>query len=175
MDEEFDSGMGFMDDDVEIDESMDDEGFDEDEHEEDFHGEPEANKKKYIIIGIVSIVVTIALVIGGVALLGSGGNDDGVNMTQEEIQQKIDEAYTKGVNDTKGDYETQLADKNQEISDLSSQMRRKADEANNNQSRADEAANNQQAILEEAQDAIDDIARERDMWRERAEKAEREQ
>lgn len=175
MDEEFDSGMGFMDDDVEIDDSMDDDGFGEDEHEEDSHGEPDTNKKKYIIIGIVSIVVTIALVIGGVALLGSGGNDDGVNMTQEEIQQKIDEAYTKGVNDTKGDYEKQLADKNQEISDLSSQMRRKADEANNNQSRADEAANNQQAILEEAQDAIDDIARERDMWRERAEKAEREQ
>ena len=175
MDEEFDSGMGFMDDDVEIDESMDDEGFGEDEHEEDSHGEPDTNKKKYIIIGIVSIVVTIALVIGGVSLLGSGGNDDGVNMTQEEVQQKIDEAYTKGVNDTKGDYEAQLADKNQEISDLSSQMRRKADEANSNQSRADEAANNQQAILEEAQDAIDDIARERDMWRERAEKAEREQ
>lgn len=175
MDEEFDSGMGFMDDDVEIDDSMDDDGFGEGEHEEDSHGEPDTNKKKYIIIGIVSIVVTIALVIGGVSLLGSGGNDDGVNMTQEEIQQKIDEAYTKGVNDTKGDYEKQLADKNQEISDLSSQMRRKADEANNNQSRADEAANNQQAILEEAQDAIDDIARERDMWRERAEKAEREQ
>ena len=175
MDEEFDSGMGFMDDDVEIDESMDDEEFGEDEHEDDSHGEPDTNKKKYIIIGIVSIVVTIALVIGGVSLLGSGGNDDGVNMTQEEIQQKVDEAYIKGVNDTKGDYETQLADKNKEISDLSSQMRRKADEANNNQSRADEAASNQQATLEEAQDAIDDIAKERDMWRERAEKAEREQ
>lgn len=167
MDEEFDAGMGFMDDDMEVDDDVEQEEFEDDESQDSG-----GSTKKFIIIGIVSIIATVAIILGAVSFLGGGDNP---TMEQEEIQQKIDDAYNQGVADTKAEYESQLADKNQEIAELSSQMRKKADEANNMQNRANEASENQQATLEEAQKAIDDIARERDMWRDRAEKAEREQ
>lgn len=167
MDEDFDAEIGFDDEDMEVEEHMeDDEGFEDDEG-----GKP---SKKVIIIAIASIVLTIFTVLVALSFLSGGGKatEEGA-VNQEEVQRLIDEAYTKGVNDTKGEYESQLADKNQEISELSSQMRKKSDEANNMNNRAHEANENQKRTLEEAQDAIDEIARDRDMWRERAEEAER--